>query len=136
MSWLTDRFWLKADVRSSAECWNWRGKMRRNGKYQWPSHDGIIATRVAYKIRHGRELSRNEFAIQACGNRHCVNPAHVEVENRGDKFRVRAQKLSPADVEQAKYWRSIGIQYRFMAPIFGVDETTIRRAARGLHRYV
>lgn len=76
-----DRFWEKVDRRGPDDCWEWQASKvngygafmaKANGK--WSSH---VAHRIAYELMIG-PVPDGAHLHHTCGNRGCVNPAHLE----------------------------------------------------------
>ncbi len=81
-------------------CWVWQRKRNRNG-YGIVWHRGTrrLAHRVAYEIHLG-PIPETAVLHHVCGNRACVNPAHLEEKQHGEHIsahwaarrRTRAQE--------------------------------------------
>lgn len=71
------RFWKKVAVKGHGECWEWNG-CRNNRGYgkAWVCHTGVLASRVAYFMKHG-QLPTTMFVLHHCDNPPCCNPAHL-----------------------------------------------------------
>lgn len=81
-----EMFWLRADRRGDTECWNWKQRLLPNGYGR--INDSRNGTRP-YAHRVSYELSRgsipNGFEVHhLCGNKACVNPAHLEALSVAD----------------------------------------------------
>jgi hypothetical protein len=70
-----DAFWEKAGHPSGeSQCWPWAGSKWLDGYGQWR---GFAAHRIAYTFANG-PIPRDMTIDHRCGNRACVNPAHLE----------------------------------------------------------
>ena len=75
-----ERFWSR--VEKTETCWLWTGYICKTGygqfKFNGISHN---SHRLSLALHLGRPLAPRMFACHAphstCGNRHCVNPAHL-----------------------------------------------------------
>ena len=68
------RFWAKVDKRDADQCWPWLASFYRNGYGQF-GHTG--AHRFSYELHHG-PIPDGKVIDHTCGQRYCVNPAHLE----------------------------------------------------------
>lgn len=75
---VSERFWSKVEKRESDECWPWLGHCRPSG-YGWFHLRGrpTNASRAAYLLTHGVELSSDDYVCHSCDNPQCCNPAHL-----------------------------------------------------------
>ncbi|GEL95374.1 HNH endonuclease signature motif containing protein [Cellulomonas composti] len=89
---LADRFWAKVDKREG--CWEWQGGRSEPGGYGRIGSAGrlLLAHRVAYELCKGPILD-GLTVDHLCGNRGCVNPAHLELVSRGENSRRYASAL-------------------------------------------
>lgn len=78
MSAESARFWAKVDVRDAADCWPWTASKSLNG-YGQVSFRGRLerAHRASYILSCGK-IAEGLVIDHLCGNRACVNPAHLE----------------------------------------------------------
>lgn len=73
------QFWRHADVRGEGVCWFWQGAVTNGyGRFR-----GIRAHRLAYEIAKG-DIPSEMMIRHLCGNKLCVNPAHLEVGTMAD----------------------------------------------------
>ncbi len=79
------RFWRQIDRRDPENCWPWagqdngrRGEFRINGKR-------FIATHVALALV-GKFRPEKAFALHACDNQACCNPAHLRWGSQADNI--------------------------------------------------
>lgn len=77
----TMRFWTK--VRKTAECWEWTGAIGGGGygRFMRPEGAVIMAHRYSFEL-HGGMLEEELDIDHICGNRLCVNPAHLRKVTR------------------------------------------------------
>lgn len=136
------RFWRLVDVRSSDECWPWRGDTDRGGY-------GVFVYR-------GRKAGAHEFALSfttgerrlpqldtchSCDNPACCNPAHLRFDTRKANVadmvnRGRAAKpnlkLTENEVRLMRERRASGAPQKSLALDFGVSEAYVSAIVRGL----
>ena len=72
-------FWAKAEIGGTAMCWIWTGQMANGyGRFR-----GERAHRYAYQLHRG-EIPDGLMIRHMCGNKRCVNPAHLEPGTMAD----------------------------------------------------
>lgn len=92
-----DAFWERAGMPDEkSRCWLWTGSRWRDGYGQWR---GFAAHRIAYTFAVG-PIANDLTVDHRCGNRACVNPAHLELvtasENRRRGIASPAKTKYPA----------------------------------------
>jgi hypothetical protein len=97
---LAERFWCKASVKSTAECWDWKacklpsgyGLIQVNEKLQ-------LAHRIAWQITHG-EIPPGLVICHKCDRPSCVNPSHLFLGTMKDNQSDMASKGRSAHGER------------------------------------
>lgn len=81
-----ERFWEKVDIREPHECWNWTASQVSGGYGQFASESERPRTAhsFAFELTHGVRSTKSAGVRQTCGNRLCVNPAHLALGKRAD----------------------------------------------------
>jgi hypothetical protein len=80
------RFWRF--VTKGDGCWQWSGYLHKQGfgTFQLDMDDGrrvtTVAPRFSYELHIGA-VPDGHYVLQSCGNRACVNPAHLYLQRRG-----------------------------------------------------
>lgn len=129
---LTAHFWKYVEVRANGVCWFWQGaKTNGYGRFR-----GCRAHRFAYEIAKG-DIPDGLMVRHLCGNKMCVNPAHLEAgtmyDNSQDGIRLGEilrgsangkAKLTEADVAYIRT-NPDELSGRNMATRFGVSPATI-----------
>lgn len=109
----------------ATECWTWTGPMHPDG---YGCHGRRQAHRWAFL--QSFEPTPGLVLDHLCGNRDCVNVAHLEeVTHLENVRRGRGSKLS---VEKAREIRESGERVEVLAARFGVTPSTIKKVRRGL----
>lgn len=116
-----ERFWMKVDVRHDMDCWPWLGRQNHKG-YGVAMLNGrrMTAHRVGW-LRSGRTIPEGFVMDHLCGNRLCINLAHLEpVTNRenlmrGDTLPARelAKSVCPRGHDLDGTRRSHGASIRY-----------------------
>lgn len=83
-----ERFWEK--VRKTADCWEWLGGRKPHGYGTFSIYHGsaVLPHRFAYEVCIGAIPDGYEIHHR-CGNRCCVNPAHLEAMPYADHVATR-----------------------------------------------
>lgn len=79
------------DLISHRPCWWWTGWHRDQG-YGYMKVDGVMveAHRVSYMLHHG-PISPDQVIDHTCGNKPCVNPAHLEAVSQSENCKRARQ---------------------------------------------
>ena len=147
---LEEKFWAKAIVKGSNDCWIWNGWTDKYG-YGCTSHRGKhwLAHRLSFYIHH-KELPDDMCVCHHCDNPPCVNPKHLFLgtpkDNRQDsikKGRVTFKsgegalnvKLSDNDIGKIRALYKTGDYYQAeLGNMFGVSQGLISTIVRKRHR--
>ena len=71
------RFWDKVDKRGPNDCWKWQASQDGNGYGLIVVHGKRLkAHRVSWELLRG-PIPNGMCVLHRCGNRSCVNPAHL-----------------------------------------------------------
>lgn len=133
-----ERFIRRHANSDSGECLIWPYSCRSKGYGQcWFRGRLMEAHRVMAMVAHGEPPSPFHHASHACGNRPCVNPAHIRwataSENESDKKdhgtalvgeRNPCAKLKEAQVAAIRTMQ-LYVTDSNLAPMFGVDRKTL-----------
>lgn len=143
------RFWSKVDIRSPAQCWEWRA-FRTSKGYGRMKVGGVmvLAHRISLALKIGKWPSNGEFSCHTCDNRACVNPNHLYLGNAltnaaDTSSRERWQgwcgarqgegnpkaRLTKDDVQLIR--ASVGRPYSSIGKDFGVSGSTVRDILTG-----
>lgn len=134
--------------KNHAGCWLWIGALSSSG-YAHAKHKGRATEvhRLALTLATGEEPDDLVAAHGECHTRHCCNPAHLswktQTENQRDRVRDgthgggERHGRAVLTADQVRYIRSVYTPYcreRGAVPLgrmFGVQPSTVRKAARG-----
>lgn len=118
----------------TAPCWIWQraltnygyGVVRRRGKQ-------LHAHRVIYEREIG-PIPSGWSLHHVCGNRRCVNPAHLQIVSRRRHARIEAQLRAPLDeLDRQKIRRLRGeLTQAQLARAFEVSQSTISKVLRAI----
>lgn len=78
-------------VRKTETCWLFEGGIGKSGYgVFWLDGKSISAHRFAYELWIG-ELPEGAMVLHSCGNRTCVNPAHLRLGDHAENMRDMVQ---------------------------------------------
>lgn len=85
---LYERLWKRVTFSGPDRCWVWTGKRTPKG-YGLIKHRGasLCVHRVAWAFANGKQVPRSAVVAHTCGNRPCVNPAHLALAAEGGDLR-------------------------------------------------
>lgn len=124
-----DRFWLKANVGSANECWEWKAARFRKGYGMIKIGRKCEGAHRVSVVLSGRDIPDGQCVDHLCRNRACVNPAHLEVVSTGENNRRgHWTKLSEKDAKEIlRSEESIAS----LARKLGVSQTTVSDVRKG-----
>lgn len=145
---LSVKFWSKVDVGLKERCWLWKGYVNPAGYGMINLHDKPFpcfgkAHRVSWYLHFGK-IPDGLCVCHKCDVRDCVNPGHLFVgtsaENTMDMYSKGrgvvnygeangCAKVTREDVEEIRRLYSDGKTIDELAPVYGVDRTTIFKIA-------
>lgn len=112
---LATRFWAKVERQGPGDCWPWTGS-RSGGYGQIKGYEGEVlgAHRVVLRLT-GVALPEGSQVHHLCGNRHCVNPGHLEVVASQAEHSARhthgCRTHGMEDLRRVKSGRNVGMLY-------------------------
>ena len=133
---IRDRFWSRVDIAGDNDCWNWLA-----GKCQGYGHFCLYGSnRRAHRISYmwANDIIRpDQLVLHKCGNRSCVNPAHLYIGSWSDNQRdVRGNSnvkfTSHAIASMKRMYFKYMMKQRDIAKIFKTDQSTISRAVNNI----
>lgn len=113
-----DDSYVIEDRGHSTACWIWTGPMHPDG---YGSHGGRQAHRWAFL--QVREATAGLVLDHLCGQRECVNVAHLEEVTQGEN--VRRGRGAKLDMDKAREIRGSSASSIELAAVYGVHPRTI-----------
>ena len=88
-----DHFWSKVDIRSSLECWPWKGTLLIKGYgVLCYKQKRMMAAHLSLLFNHSLTVPEGMFVCHTCDNPICVNPSHLFIGNNSDNMRDAVSK--------------------------------------------
>jgi hypothetical protein len=127
----SDRF-AKGHVEDANGCWRWIKGITGTGYGHFSiAHIYYQAHRIAY-ILHRGPVPADLFLDHLCRNRACVNPWHLEIVTHAENVRRGiGTRLTPELADAIRAAVAAGTSQRKVAPLFGVDHSTVSRICAG-----
>lgn len=100
------RFWHKVEVKSEAECWEWKGNKNKTGYGLLWISDRPAAKRLAHRLSweiHNGEIPDELGVLHKCDNPPCVNPAHLFLGTFRDNMKDKISKERHARGEKCQH---------------------------------
>lgn len=85
------RFWSKVSILGQNDCWEWVGFRNQGYGRMLIGRSSIPATHISL-IASGFERKLRQFALHACDNPPCCNPAHLRWGSPADNVRDRDER--------------------------------------------
>jgi hypothetical protein len=139
-----NRLWSKVD--KSNECWNWTGRLNKNGYGQMSIGNTELLTHRAAFILHNGSIESGMCVMHTCDNPQCCNPSHLKsgthAENMADmKIKGRRKgvnsgcdngrsKLTQLLAEEIRILKNSGLKLKELSEKFDVGISTISRVCR------
>lgn len=117
--------------RDPNDCWEWLGSRTAAGYgiKQWHGRT-LLARRWLWEQLHG-PIAPGRVIASTCGNRGCVNPAHlVETHQAAANRQGEGATLVAGDAADIRAARGL-VSARELAEVYGVTPQTIRDVWRG-----
>ncbi len=133
------------------ECWIWRDATTRDGYPIYrPTGCGCTLVRRAVFVMAGGKLKPRQPLVSSCGDRRCVNPAHLSISTLSKIAKSAAKRgawagqarraaISAAQRKHSKITEEIAAEVRAsneasraLAARFGVDKSLIARIRSGV----
>ncbi len=143
---IAEQFWSHVDRSNPDSCWNWQGRLHRNGYGQigFRSRDRL-AHRFAWRLVYGN-IPPGLHILHSCDNPSCVNPTHLSIGTRSENMQDASRKgrtyapmrglkgelnpfskLTNLQRQEIRDRHAQGESYGMLAKAYGLGKTTIAR---------
>lgn len=132
-------FWPLVKIGKKEECWNFIGRLDKNGYGKFRIKPDYLAHRISYRFKVG-PIPSGGHILHSCDNPSCCNPAHLFLGNHSknmqdmwDKKRHprpvgelnNHAKLTLKDIEEIRRRYDSGEIQKSIAKSFKVTQTNI-----------
>lgn len=140
------KFWSFVNVRSSDDCWGWKGFIDKDGYGRFAGYHSA-ASRIAMMIFVGKVLATEDYVLHTCDLPSCCNLSHLYIGTQLDNMRDMigkgrspsragedngSAKLDSSDVMFIrKLYASGKYSYYYLGDLFEVNHRTIGAVVRG-----
>lgn len=117
---VAERFWEKVSRGNESECWEWQAYKDGEGYGRFYTKDGKKkAHRAAYELEIG-EIPEGAVIDHRCGNRSCVNPAHLRLATQlaNAQYRTRVGAANQSGARNV-YWDKKRLKWVAMLKVKG-----------------
>lgn len=116
-----EEFFMKVDIKEPDECWEWKGERNKQGQGVIYQNGGYYSVSwLCWKLTQEKS-SKGFYIKRSCGNKLCVNPAHLYLDEAPTK------KLTGEHARMIRQlYRDNKPTLKNLAESFGVSEITIR----------
>lgn len=130
---------VKKENGTDTPCWIWQGPQTNGAAVINVGYRGeyvrLYARRFSYETNKGRIPERAIVKV-TCGEKLCIQPAHLYVPNIADVERRHANKvpgarLNLAIAREIREMASHGATMTTIARVFGIDRATANRVKNG-----
>ena len=105
---IIERFWEKVNILYEDDCWDWMASLRNKWGYggfnvgidSGKRNNLVVASRFAYILSSGNDVSEGKIVCHTCDNPLCCNPNHL--------YLGTDEKNTLDKVERGRSMRGIG----------------------------